>query len=280
MSDSDGVGFDTNAAGDGVIHANKFSKTGRHMRLYGPDGNLYWNDEELALVSHVREAASHVRDPRLWGVSPGMHYWAHFGDGELWDSASAYSIGTVAGWGFSGADIGTSPTSSGDFISAADDAGPYLRLTASGQYMYSPSVFGSYRHALNASRFNGDVMPTKLSFECYARFATASANESTSGFGFSIGQGTPDTLHVAYIRSNGSNFQIRGSHDSDAGPAIDTNYHLWKAEAQSTGIEWWVDGVSQGTMTVDPTDMWPVAFSTYVSTTNRVEIAWAHVWYS
>lgn len=279
MPDFDGPVWDTDADGNAVIRANRFpDKTGRHIKLYAPDGSLYFNDVLLFNANGAPAMLGHVLKPQDWGKSAGAHFWAVFGDpdqvtggaGEKledhgWISVSVqHSIGGRAGDFLSSADI---DPFAADFGSASDE-------------LLSPPIFGGYSHGLMASRFLGDVMPTKLSFEAFASFPVASANEQTSGFGFSRDTLGTAAWHVAVIRSNGANFQLRGDHDTDAGAAIDNAWHLFKAEIQSTGIQWWIDGVGQGTMTVDPVDLFPLGFGAHVTTTNRVKIAWAHVWYS
>ena len=53
----------------------------------------------------------------------------------------------------------------------------YILTDASGDLLESPSVFGTYDHALMASEFLGYV-PTQLDVEVLAAFSVQSANET------------------------------------------------------------------------------------------------------
>ena len=125
---------------------------------------------------------------------------------------------------------------------------------------------------------------TRLNLEIYAAFGTATANETITGFGLSTGSGLTATNHVAYIFSNSANFAIRGTDGTgaltDTGAVVDNSYHLWKVVLTAGGsTEWFIDGTSQGTITLK-TDMFPTALCVGATTTNRVSVDWAHIWYS
>jgi len=83
------------------------------------------------------------------------------------------------------------------------------------------------------------------------------------------------------VRSGGtaSTFFLTSDNGSDAGAAIDTNYHLWRITYGSSTTEWFIDDVSQGTITTE-TDIWPLSFKAYCGTTNRLALVWARIYYS
>jgi hypothetical protein len=125
--------------------------------------------------------------------------------------------------------------------------------------------------------------PTKLCAEFWAAMTVHSANETTSGFGFSTGSPATDTNHIAYIYTNGTNWHIRGTPGTgafdDAGAADDASWHKFKIVITSGGTtEWFIDGTSQGTITL-VTDLYPTALAMHALTTNRPGIASGHVWY-
>jgi hypothetical protein len=222
----------------------------------------------------------HVR-PSQWTRTPATDFWyaeraAGVAANDLitdygWTTtALSYTIGS-AGDLLTSADVGT-PTST-DFGAAAD-------------LLLSPSIFGDYLHAQMAADILG-YAPTTLSLEAYAAFTTASAAETISGFGFSTGSGLTATNHVAHIYSDATNIAIRGTDGTgaltDTGvtiAALGATFHKFKIVATAGGtVEWFIDGASQGTITLK-TDMFPTAFSASVTTTNRLSLAWAHVWYA
>ena len=219
----------------------------------------------------------HVR-PSQWTRTAATDFWyaeraAGVAADELitdygWTTTSlSYTIGSAADL-LTSADVGT-PTST-DFGAAND-------------LLLSPSIFGDYMHSQIAAHILG-YQPTTLNLEAYAAFTTSSANETISGFGFSTGSGLTATNHVAHIFSNGTNFAIRGTDGTgaltDAGAAVDASFHKWKIVATAGGsVEWFIDGTSQGTITLK-TDMFPTAFTASVTTTNRLSLSYAHIWYA
>lgn len=223
----------------------------------------------------------HITRPSLWTRSPGTDFWyaeraAGVAADELitdygWTTtALSYTVGSAADL-LTSADVGT-PTST-DFGALND-------------LLVSPSLFGDYLHSQMAASILG-YTPTTLNLECYAALTTASANETVSGFGFSTGTGLTATNHVAYIHSDGTNISIRGTDGTgaltDTGgtvAAVGATFHKWKIVMTAGGsTEWFMDGTSQGTITLK-TDMFPTAFSASSSTTNRLSVAWVHIWYA
>jgi hypothetical protein len=220
----------------------------------------------------------HVNRASLWTRTVGTDYWyselaAGVAADELitdygWTTtALSYTLGSAADL-LTSADVGT-PTST-DFGAAAD-------------LLLSPAMFGDYGDAQQAANLLG-YQPTTLNFECYARFSVHSAAETISGFGLSTGSSLTATNHVAFIYSDATNFAMRGTDGTgaltDVGALLDTVAHTFKIVATAGGtVQWFIDGASQGTITLK-TDMFPTAFSASSTTTNRLSLSWAHLWYA
>lgn len=223
-----------------------------------------------------------INDPRWWATSAGYEFWINFGHLDMVIVMAATNDG-LSGYGWTGAvaaNAAITEGSAGDFLSSADVDPTRLVIGSTNTALQSPRIFGSYDHALIASRFLG-YMPTKLSMECYARFSVASANETTSF----IGLHTPAGSDIAAagggggIVSNGTNFLLVSDAGSDAGAAIDTAWHLWRIEWKAATVEWFIDGVSQGTITTEA-DIWPLSWAVRSGTTNRPQVSWARLFYS
>ena len=219
----------------------------------------------------------HVR-PSQWTRTPATDFWyaeraAGVAANDLitdygWTTtALSYTVGSAADL-LTSADVGT-PTST-DFGAAAD-------------LLVSPSIFGDYMHAQMAADILG-YQPTTLNLEAYGAFTVASAAETISGFGFSTATSLTATNHVAFIYSDATNFAMRGTDGTgaltDVGALVSNTFHKWKIVATAGGtVEWFIDGTSQGTITLKA-DMFPTAFSASVTTTNRLSLSYAHIWYA
>lgn len=201
-------------------------------------------------------------------------FWIFAGNNDLVTVQAATNVAGLSGWGWTATSVLYTNDSTGDFLSSADDTPPNFSADANADQLVSPRVFGSYAHGLMVSKILGKL-PTKLILEFYGAFPTASASEAATFMGLNDG-GTAG----AFIYSDGTNFQLSNGTNLDAGALIDNLYHLWKIVINSvTGlIEWFQDGVSQGTIAV-PTDVFPLALKCAASTTNRWAMSWAHVWY-
>ncbi len=195
-------------------------------------------------------------------------------------AASATNPEGLSGWGWTTTALNVTQPTSGDFLSAADSTPATITFGASADALSSARIFGDYAHGLVAKAILG-YMPTRLCLEAYLQWPTATANENGSFFGFA-GIGTTDSTvagSVASIMSDGTNFRLKtGSAGNDAGAAIDNSFHVWKIAIDATNTEWFIDGTSQGTVTT-VTDQFPIALRGIVTTTNRMELAWAHIWY-
>lgn len=241
-------------------------------------------------------AASSTRKhigPEKWQSEPATDFWFQVPNaqggtgGSLLSPASATNPGGLQGYGWVSA--ATSPTLSsdglGDFASNADPSNSMVAFTLAGLTWQSPQVFGTYEHMYAASQMLGSF-PTKLSAEFYMQFTVHLAgSEPTTGVGFSGGT-NPQTIAntVAWIHANATNFRLGKLNATfDDGAARDTALHLVKIVIDSaTGnTEWFLDGVSQGTLTT-ATDLFPVSFigMTVGAGTSRLKYGNVHIWYS
>jgi len=227
-------------------------------------------------VAYPRE---HVLRPQEWADSAGTDFWLVAGPGGM---LTATTIQELADYGWTATALTFTAASGADFLSSADVGVPNtIDFGASGDLLKSPAIFGDYNHGLLAAQLL-KKQPTKLVTECYAQFSVATANEPTSGFGLVEDGGTPATAadHMAFISTNGTNFLCASGAASDTGALDDSLFHKFKTIVRNTDslVEWYIDDVSQGMLAVQA-DEWPVSFGAHVLTTNRLQLAWAHIYY-
>mgnify|MGYP001584743184 CR=1 FL=1 len=226
----------------------------------------------------------HVEDPRSWSISLGTDYW-------LGTNPSTAVLAGTAGAGVLLSEYGWTTTAlahvaglSADFFSAADPGVPgYLQFTAASDLLVSPSVFGGDDHVAHVTRILG-YRPTSLNMECYAAFLTEAADEVSSAFGFVQAGASPITAaaagQFACISSNATNFELNSSAASDAGAVSDNAWHLWRIKITSTGSEWFMDGVSQGSIAL-VADVFPLRFGCGIvaAGVNTIGLNNVHIWY-
>lgn len=220
-----------------------------------------------------------VLRPQDWGAAAATDYWAFWGDLTMADAAASDLVAN--GWlttGFSHL-VG----SDGDFLSSSDVGVPGgLNFDTADDFILSPFIFGDHAHALMVEKILG-YYPTKLNIEVYARFV-ASGDENESAFGF-YEAGTTGPMAVgeqmAAISIGATKFELHSGVAEDAGSNHNNNQHLWKITLSGTTAEWFIDGVSQGTVALQ-TDLFPVAFGvcTRNAGVNDPVVAWTHIWYS
>lgn len=214
---------------------------------------------------------AHV-DAARWHLTGGTHYSHKFA-----------STTATAGWTFTGTPSALTG-GTGDFNSAADitPIGLNIGTVASAQSIrFQTLLFGSYAHRAIATDILG-YEPTKLCFKVWAGFSINTANEPHTGFGFvtAVAAITADNQKVAWIHSDGTNFTFRENGNTDAGAAKDTSYHEYIVKIDATNMEWFIDGVSQGTLST-PVDVFPVSWQANgaAARTNAVQISNLLVWY-
>lgn len=221
-----------------------------------------------------------VTDPRYWHTNAGYEFQADFGNVDLITVLSATNDG-LSGYGWATTSLVAVDGTAGDLLDAADVTPTHILTDATGDTLASPRIFGSYSHALQASRFLG-YMPTRLVMECYAAFTVNSAFENATFFGLA-GPGTTaangsGSCASVYANNGGGNFRLDSQSGGDNGATSDTAWHKWKIVVDATNTEWFIDDVSQGTITTEADD-WPCSFKLIASTTNRIALSWVRIYY-
>ena len=231
----------------------------------------------MTYIANLRRV--HV-GPRDWDNGGATDYWLSAASlsGQI-AAASATNPYGLSGWGWTTTSLLASGTTTGDFNSSGDQDQNHIRLDASADQLLSMDIFGGYSNLQRASKVLGYV-PTKLVMEAHAQFNVDSANETTTFIGFATGTDAAAAGGAGAIRSGGvaSTYFLTSDLGSDAGAAIDTLFHTWKIQVDATNTEWFIDGVSQGTITTE-TDIWPQPFNMIAGTTNRIALGWLHIWY-
>lgn len=238
----------------------------------------------------------HVRAGARWNHEIGTDYWLQ--PAPALDQAGVASTATgdelaENGWvatslvntGGSGADFGAGA------LGTADKGTPNHFLTnASGDLLKSPVLFGSYDHMWGASRVAGmKSLPTDLVAEFWGAMTVHTADEPTSGWGFVEDGGTPATEadQLAWISSDGTNFQIGTNAGTPVNGAVDDAlWHLFEIRIRRDA-----DGVAKAYWSIDggadqavaglaiTNDEFPVSFGFHALTTNRPALGLTHVYY-
>ncbi len=220
----------------------------------------------------------HIRDPHEWANSPGTDYWADFGKDDL--AAGGGRDLADAGWESSGFSI---LDGSGAALLDASTKGTTggLNFDTTADYIISPTMFGNWTHGIMVQKMLG-YFPTKISFECLARFAAGNDEERT-GFGFVQDGTTAGAIAkadwMAGITVDGTDFSLESSAAVDAGATKATTPHLFKVTGTAGGTwEWFIDGTSQGTLAIVANQA-PYAWAASVTGNNDPVIAWLHIFY-
>lgn len=175
------------------------------------------------------------------------------------------------------------------------DAGTpnHVLTDASGDLLASPGIFGDYQGAYMAMRLAGkNVMPRYLVMEFMGSMTVASANEPRSGWGFHNAGATVSVqaTQYAFISSNGTNFILAGASATMAtGPAIDTNWHLWRIVVQFPGgttanasvncYAYMDNTIFSTTAGAGVQDQFPLKFGMHALTTNRPGLGNMRIYY-
>ena len=235
-----------------------------------PPGSANANGDGGQILKYLAQQAAAgyavagiVLNARDWMGAAGFEYWLGVMDIDMFTAAAAAQPGGLDAYGWS---IGSSPaitSVNGDVIGSLSSPGARYISVNSGSQIYSPLMFGGYIGAKIAERFLG-ATPTKLVAEFWAAFGSTATNQTTSWlFGMTAGSGQTDAAaagSAGCIVSDGANFRLRSAAGNDAGAAVDTNWHLFRIEYGATNTEWFIDGVSQGTIATE-TGIWPRALN-------------------
>src|SRR3990167_78067 len=234
------------------------------------------------LVRVAHNLRRHVAADR-WQSEPGTDYWVIAQHDDALTASGATNISGLDSYGWTTTTLVVSTMTGGDFLDSTDVGTPNaVVFGADTDLLQSPTIFGDYSHGLMAGQFLG-YYPTRLVVEVYAAFTTHSANETRTGFGLTEAGGTSGTAAdaMAWIHTDGTSFTLRSAADSDAGSADNATFHQFRivcTVGQTDAIEWFIDGTSQGKMDVQAA-LWPCSFGAYSSTTNRISLAWCHIYY-
>ena len=234
----------------------------------------------------------HVRQGADWAAMVGTDYWLKPSTG--FDQAGAASTGTAlelaeAGW--TATSLVNTAGSGADFGSSTDKGTPTHFLTdASGDLLNSPAIFGDWSHMEQARLLVGAaILPRKLVAEFMGAMTVATADEPRSGWGFieDGGSAATEADQLAFISSDGDNFQIGANAGTPLNlVADDTSWHLFRIELNRiTGLvsaaidgTYYLTGSSSTTLAITA-DEFPAKFGFHALTTNRPALGWAHVFY-
>ncbi len=235
-------------------------------------------DVKVTADRHEVEQADH------WDDASGSDFFFKPSAAQISGTGNAEDLGD-RGWTVTGL--------AGQFVSGVganfldpDNKGvpAHYVTTAALDLLQSPPLFGNWVDGQQAAHHLGGN-PTTLTFEFWATFSVESNNETATGLGLADAGGSNivATDAIAMIVSNGSNFLCRSSVDSIVGAAADTALHLFKIvfkPGTTDAIEWFIDGVSQGTLDLR-TGEFPISWGGGVQSggSNRVLIGQCEAFY-
>lgn len=220
--------------------------------------------------------------PHDWARVPATDYWLVPNDANLFAALSATNGLGLPGFGWTTTSLLFTAGTAGDFLTSGDDDFPRIGTDASADELISPRIFGGYQ----AGRIYQEIMgalPTKLIAEFYAQFSVVTGIETTTYIGFATAANVDAAAAGcggAIASALGAGAAVRLVSDNDIDNSInntDTSWHLWRIEVSSATTEWFIDDVSQGTITTEA-DIWPLSFKMRSGTTNRIHLAWLHIW--
>ncbi len=258
------------------------------------DGTVWYRSDENKLYARINGATVElgatggggvgiVTNPFEWQGAWGHDFRFNAGNADLITTAAAANPSGLSGHGWVATALSVTEGSSGDFLSSSDIDPTRIVWNAASDSLVSPRIFGSYAHMLIAAESLG-ATPTKLCCEVFARFTGVAIGTTESFFGFAAPSTTDSVAagSAAVIATNSSVFYLKSDNGSDAAiNAANTAWHRWRIEVGASTTEWFIDDVSQGTITTE-TDIWPTAFKAFAGTTgnrNDFDIAWFRVYY-
>jgi|SRR3990170_4987126 len=249
-------------------------------------GNGNWLSRSAYLPINRR----HVRSGHLWGIEVGTDFWLTLNPG--YDAAQAGSatdpraIYALAEVGWTATSLVNTAGSGGDFGSSADKGTPNHFLTdLSGDLLESPALFGIWDHMEAARQIAGmAALPRYLVAEFMGAMTVHTADEPRSGWGFVEDGGSVATEadQIAFISTDGTNFQISANAGTPVnGAADDANWHLFKIALDRIDLvsRWYIDGTLQAGTPAITADEAPYSFGFHALTTNRPALGLTHVYY-
>jgi len=201
---------------------------------------------------------AHLLAGQDWADGVGTDFWLFTGDGEQLTSGAG---DLLESHGWTTTNLAVAVPTGADFLAVAGIGTPNAFVFGDDtDLLQSPEVFGDYIHGVMSQAFLGR-MPTKMVMETFAAFTANAADEDRTGFGLVEAGGAAGVAadHMAWIYTDNTNFILLSGADSDAGAAVDAAYHLFRIEitlGTVDKVEWFIDGVSQGTMDLQE-NLWP-----------------------
>lgn len=197
------------------------------------------------------------------------------------DYLADFTGGVPGGWGAPGA-TAVASGGTGDLNSFSDFDPPYIRINAAGENCISPARFGGADNFRIAGILLGQTV-TKLIAEFTFRMPDPTGNYQVGdGVGFFADTTAPAAGSVSVaIRKGGGNWWFYTGSDAafDSGVAADTGLHRGRIEIGASTTEWFIDDVSQGTITT-PGDLFPAGFGINQTALGGVDLASnVRVWY-
>jgi len=232
----------------------------------------------------IRDRRHHLYTGEHWSSDCGTDFWLICAVSEL-TAANAAGKHTLDTHGWTATAITEAGGAAGNFLSSTGDDPSNWTFGDASDLLQSPTLFGSYGHALMVAEHLG-YMPTELNMEVYAQFVDATGTETASGFGFVEGGGSIITANdaLAVIYSDGINFRLRsGAAVTAAGAVDDTAWHLWRIKINASGCWFYMDDTLQNaTLLALEAGEFPVSFGIGVQAagTNFLKLAWVHIWYA
>lgn len=225
----------------------------------------------------------HVTSPHEWGVKAGTDFWIlAAGAGLL--TASGQNLITDGGW--TATSLAVADGSAADFMSASDKGTPgEITTNAAADLLESPSIFGDYSHAKQASMIMGEKsLPRYLVMDAHCRFSVASADELTTNIGFFEDGGSivVSAETMAAIYSNSVNFCIQANAvEGEGSTAVDNAYHWFRIvmDKQAGYSYGYIDGTLISSVAITA-DEFPVGWGFGNGTTNRIQLNQAHIFYA
>ena len=248
------------------------------------------NGNWLQRSAYLPIMRKHVQEGSLWAVQAGTDYWLTptpgYDQGQAGSATDPRAIHALAEVGWTATSLVNTAGSGGDFGSAADVGVPNHFLTdLTGDKLESPSIFGDYAHMRMAQdiAFMASI-PRYLIAEFWGAMTVHTADEPTSGWGFAEDGGAIETAadQIAFISSDGTNFQISANASTPVnGAADDANWHLFKIALDRIDavVRWYIDGTLQAGTPAITADEFPCSFGFHALTTNRPGLGLTHVYY-
>ncbi len=229
----------------------------------------------------------HVTDPQKWGSQVGTDFWMQASvNGQALASGTANALAD-GGWTV----VTTTPTGATAVANFNSKAVPgtapgNYAMAAAASRLQSPNVFGDYNHAHAAAIIAGQkALPRLLIADIYATFSVASADEPATQIGFIKAAGSSllaaDAAATFTSKGTGLTFNMTSNAVATTGVKVVDNLPHWFRLVMNLQTQFtygYIDGVLQGAPAILAA-VYPVSFGLGASTTNRIQLTQAHIFY-